>query len=282
MSASTVPNPEIGQSLVANGIVTNYHDVGTGSPVLLLHGSGPGVSAWANWRVPIQGLSESFRLVAPDQIGFGFTQPPEGHEYSFDSWLAHVVAFLDELGLDQVDVIGNSFGGAMALGLTIKHPERVRRVVFMGTTGVTFDLTPGLDAVWGYTPSAENMRGVMEYFAYDHGLVGDDLVEMRHQASLRPGVQESFAAMFPAPRQRWIDAMSYPEEQIRAITQPALIVHGRDDRVIPPSTSFALNQWIDDSELHIFGRCGHWTQIERSAEFVDLVTSFLHRGSASS
>ncbi|WP_219060068.1 alpha/beta fold hydrolase [Pseudomonas sp. UMAB-08] len=272
---NSLQNPEIGQSIQTGSIVTNYHDVGSGEPVLLLHGSGPGVSAWANWRLSIQSLKNDFRLLAPDLAGFGFTETPQEIVYSRQLWLDQMVAFLDAVGVEKVNVIGNSFGGSMALALAIHHPERINKLILMGSVGVPFELTPGLDAVWGYEPTQENMRAIMRIFAYDQTLVGDDLVRMRYEASKRAGVQEAYAAMFPAPRQRWVEAMAHDEAEIRGIGHKTLLVHGRDDKVIPLSTSLTLQQWIDDSQLHIFGRCGHWTQIEHAAAFCQLVTNFL-------
>ena len=90
-------------------------------------------------------------------------------------------------------------------------------------------------------------------------------------------MQEAFAATFPEPRQEALDALCLPEEELRGIDKRSLLVHGRDDQVIPPQTSQRLLDLIDDSELHIFGRCGHWTQIERSEEFAALVLQFLMR-----
>jgi len=177
--------------------------------------------------------------------------------------------------MEQTDLIGNSFGGAVALALAIRHPSRVRKLVLMGSVGVPFPITEGLDAVWGYQPSFENMRRIMDYFAYDRGLVNDELAQLRFQASIRPGFQESFSAMFPAPRQRWVDAMASHESDIRALKKSTLIVHGRDDQVIPLSTSLCLHEMIVDSQLHVYGKCGHWTQIEHAARFERLVTDFL-------
>jgi 2-hydroxymuconate-semialdehyde hydrolase len=151
----------------------------------------------------------------------------------------------------------------------------VRRLVLMGSVGVTFPITPGLDAVWGYTPSLDNMRKLLDIFAYDRGLVSDELARLRYEASIRPGFQESFAGMFPAPRQRWVDAMASAEQDIRALPHDTLIVHGREDQVIPLSNSLTLSQWIARSQLHVFGQCGHWTQIEHAARFARLVGNFL-------
>ena len=271
----STPNPEIARSIVAGGIRTNYHDAGTGSPVLLIHGSGPGVSAWANWRLAIPELARRSRVIAPDMVGFGFTDRPAGVAYTMDTWVKHAVGLMDALELPAVDLVGNSFGGGLALALAIRHPARVRRLVLMGAVGVPFPITPGLDAVWGYEPSFEAMRKLLDIFAFDRALVSDELAQLRYQASIRPGFQESFSAMFPAPRQRWVDALASREEDIRALAHETLIIHGRDDQVIPLSTSLTLSQWISRSQLHVFGRCGHWTQIEHAARFARLVGDFL-------
>ncbi|MBX3680899.1 MAG: alpha/beta fold hydrolase [Rhodocyclaceae bacterium] len=272
-------SPEIGCSIDAAGIQTNYHDIGEGFPVLMIHGSGPGVSAWANWRLVMPELAKRARVIAPDMAGFGFSARPDGYDYTMDNWVSQAVGLLDALGIERTDLVGNSFGGALALALTIRHPERVRRLVLMGSVGVPFEISVGLDAVWGYTPSFENMRAIMDLFAWDRSLVNDELAKLRFEASIRPGFQESFSAMFPAPRQRWVDAMASPEAAIRAIPHETLIIHGRDDRIIPLDTSLTLSQWISRSQLHVFGRCGHWTQIEHSARFARLVGDFLAEAS---
>jgi len=260
---------------VADGIATNVHIAGDGPPVLLIHGSGPGVSAWANWRLTIPGLSRRFRVVAPDIVGFGFTKRPEGVSYDLPTWTAHAVGVLDALGIERAHVVGNSFGGSLALSLAIHHPERVDRLVLMGSVGVPFTITAGLDAVWGYEPSVEAMEALLHLFAYDRSLIGADLARLRYEASMRPGVQEAYAQMFPAPRQAALDAMTHAEADIAGIAAPTLIVHGRDDQVIPLQNAVDLLRLIDDAQLHVFGRCGHWTQIEHADAFADLVTRFL-------
>lgn len=272
-------NPEIGRTVRAAGIGTNLHDVGAGPPVLLIHGSGPGVSAWANWRLLVPKLAEQARVIAPDMVGFGYTERPPGVRYDMDTWVGQAVGVLDALGIERTDLVGNSFGGALALALAIRHPKRVRRLVLMGSVGVSFPITEGLDAVWGYTPSVQNMRRIMDVFAHDRALITDDLARMRYDASVRPGVQEAWDAMFPAPRQRWVDAMASPEASIRALPHQTLVVHGREDRVIPLSNSLTLAQWIPRAQLHVFGQCGHWTQIEHAARFARLVGDFLAEAS---
>lgn len=268
-------NPEIGQRVRTGAFDSNVHDLGQGAPVLFIHGSGPGVSAWANWRLVMPVLATTRRVIAPDMVGFGYTDRPPGMTYTMDRWVQQAIDLLDALDIERADVVGNSFGGALSLALSIRAPHRVRRLVLMGSVGVPFAITPGLDAVWGYTPSFENMRRIMDWFAHDRGLVTDELAQLRYEASIRPGFQESFAAMFPAPRQRWVDAMASPEAAIRALPHETLVVHGREDRVIPLATSLTLADWIPNSQLHVFGHCGHWTQIEHGARFARLVGDFL-------
>ena len=166
--------------------------------------------------------------------------------------------------------MGNSLGGALAIALAIRAPQRVRRLVLMGSVGVPFDFAPGLDAVWGYEASLDGTKRLLDLFAYDRALVTDELAELRYQASVQPGYQESFSAMFPAPRQRWVDAMASAESDIRALAHETLEIHGREDRVIPLSNSLTLAQW----------HCGRWTQIEHAARFARLVGDFLAEAGA--
>lgn len=268
-------SPEIGSSINAGGITTNYHDQGAGDPVLLLHGSGPGVSAWANWRLVLPSLAENFRVVAPDIVGFGFTERPDDIRYDMETWLRHALDFLDAMEIEQAHVIGNSFGGSLAVALAIQAPQRISRLVLMGSVGLEFELTEGLDLTWGYTPSIENMRRLLDLFACDRSLVNDELARLRYEASIRPGVQESYAAMFPAPRQDGIRKICSSEDDVRNIEHETLIIHGRDDRIIPVSVSEHMFRCIKNSQLHIFGNCGHWTQIEHNRRFNQLVSDFL-------
>jgi 2-hydroxy-6-oxo-octa-2,4-dienoate hydrolase len=269
-------HPEIGSYVDAGGIKTNYLEAGAGPPVVLVHGSGPGVTAYANWRLTIPDLAPHFRVLAPDMAGFGFSDKPGGVA-DLAAWVGQLTGFLDALGIERASVVGNSFGGSIGIRLAVDHPDRVDRLVLMGATGISFPITEGLDQVWGYQPSFENMRRILDYFAYSRELVNDELAEVRYRAALAPGVQEAFSALFPAPRQRWVEAITTPEEKIRAIPHETLIIQGREDKVIPLDNAYRLFNLIERSELHVFGRCGHWSQIEWAADFNALLVRFLGR-----
>ncbi len=271
---TTGENPEIGATADANGIKTNYLEAGKGDPVVLIHGSGPGVTSYANWRLVLPALAENFRVLAPDMVGFGFSERPANIEYGVQTWADQVVGLMDTLELPTAHLVGNSFGGAIALRIATQHPDRVGKLVLMGSMGVPFPITEGRERVWGYQPSFENMRKVLDVFAYSRELVNDELAEVRYRGSIQPGFQESFAAMFPAPRQRWVEAMCTPEDDIRRLPHRTLIVHGREDQVIPVQTSLRLMELIDNADLSVFSHCGHWSMIERTKDFNRSVSEF--------
>ena len=267
---------EAGAFIDAGGRRTHYHEAGSGETVLFIHGSGPGVSAWANWRLMLPVFARRHHVLALDVLGFGYTDRPDGITYGKDVWVSHVIAFLEAKGVTSCHIVGNSMGGALAIALAVQRPDLVDQLVLMGSTGIPFPITPGLDAVWGYQPSRDAMRDLIaNYFTYDASIATDNLIDMRYNASIQPGFQESYGRMFPAPRQAGVDDLATPHEAIAGITASVLLIHGREDRVIPLAVSHELFGLIPDAQLHVFGQCGHWTQIERTTEFNALVLEFL-------
>ncbi|MEM7466908.1 MAG: alpha/beta hydrolase [Pseudomonadota bacterium] len=272
-------SPEIGEFIDAGGVNTNYHDLGEAggkSPITFIHGSGPGVTSFANWRLVFPEVAQHYRVLGPDMVGFGFTDRPADGRYSLDRWVKHFLDFLDALGIEKTHLVGNSFGGGLSVALAIRAPERFDRIVLMGAAATRFELTDGLDFAWGYTPSLENMRKMLDLFAYDRSLVTDELAKLRYEASLRPGVQEAYASMFPAPRQNGVNALASNEQDIRNILHEVMIVHGREDKIIPLSASIQLAELLPNAQLHVFGKCGHWTQIEHNRRFVELILNFFN------
>jgi 2-hydroxymuconate-semialdehyde hydrolase len=182
---------------------------------------------------------------------------------------------MEVLDIPQYSIIGNSMGGSVALSIASAHPDRVDRLVCMGSVGIAMELPPGLEQVWGYQPSQENMSALVKLFVFDQEIATDDLIEQRYLASRAPGVPEAWAQMFPTPRQRCLDDLSLDTSVIRQIRHATLLVHGGNDRVIPFGASVALFEALPRADLHIFGRCGHWVMIERTREFNALVSDFL-------
>lgn len=266
-----------GKTIAALDIETNYHDSeGSGPPLVLLHGSGPGVSAWTNWKHVIPALADDFRVIAPDLAGFGYTERKTDLHYDMKLWSKHFIAFMDALGLDQVSLVGNSFGGSLALAAAARFPERFDRLILMGTPCDKFVMTPGLRAGWDYVPGREAMRAAMAHFPYDQAAITDELVEDRFQTSLIPGAQEGLRKLLAEPNPDGDTPLSgVPEKVVSGIELPTLVLHGREDRVIPVEMGLKLAHAMPNAELHMFGRCGHWVQAERFDDFVALARHFL-------
>jgi pimeloyl-ACP methyl ester carboxylesterase len=244
---------------------------GSGPPVLLLHGSGPGTTA-AAWAPLIAALAPRHRVIAPDLLGFGTAPRPTGSLRS--AWTAQVLELVDSLGFSSFAVVGNSAGGAIALSLACARPRAVTGVVAVGSMGHAMTLPAGLDELWSYsTPSLEAARALLELLNFDAGTVAAEAVEARYQATL---AQPWYPELFPLPRQRWVDDLALTREELARISAPVLLVHGAQDRVVPLRDAFLpLLELLPDVRGHVFGRCGHASPVERADEFNRLLTTFL-------
>jgi 2-hydroxymuconate-semialdehyde hydrolase len=260
---------------------------GNDEAILFLQGSGPGATGWSNWQFALPALGESYDCLAPDLIGYGNSDhpddPPQGVAPWLDIWVDQQIELLDNLGLEKAHLVGNSMGGALALHLVHRHPERVDRVILMGTMGPPHQITEKLDQLWGFydDPSEERMAEAISWFVYDPDAVGGDLegiAEERYPAAMDENVQRSFAAMFPPPRQKHVDDLVLPDLAFQSIDHPVLLVHGRDDEIIPLETSLYLLERLPNVQMHVFGQARHWTMIEHAAAFNQLVEDFLGGG----
>jgi len=273
------------QTIATKPFRTHLNRAGAGNPeaIVFLHGSGPGASGWSNWRLALPVLGTVYDCLAPDSSGYAASEhppvPPTGTTAWMDLWVEQVVSLLDTLGLGSVHLVGNSMGGAIALQLAHRHPGRIKRIVLMGPSGAPFRLNPKLDAIWGFyaRPSVELMTEMINWFAYDPKAFSQDLSEiarMRFEAAMDPQVRRTYQAMFPAPRQRYIDDYVLPDQALAQVTHPCLIIHGRDDPIVPLETSLYLLQKLPRVQLHVFGQCSHWTQIEYPEDFHNLLLGF--------
>lgn len=265
-----------------------HHDeAGSGPPLVLLHGSGPGVSGWSNFGANLEVFAEHHRTIVVDQPGFGKSPAPTLDRPYGDIAADAVVALLDELAIEQTDLLGNSMGGATAVRIALAHPGRVRRLVLMGPGGVGVNVTgprptEGFKRLVDFSrePTRERMVAWLETMVSDQSLVTDELVDSRFTAATEPGALEWFRA-FLTPHAARMAGAGEPEIPLWAragqIGQPTLITWGRDDRVVPFETGLLPLFQMRDVELHVFGACGHWPMIERKAEFERVVLEFLSR-----
>jgi pimeloyl-ACP methyl ester carboxylesterase len=263
---------------------------GSGPPVLLLHGSGPGTTA-AAWAPLVAALAPRHRVIAPDLLGFGGAprltrasarhpgSPAGGRGESSGrsfraAWTAQALELVDSLEISSFAVVGNSAGGAIALALACARPRAVTRVVAVGSLGHPMALPAGLDELWGHaSPSPEAARALLELINFDPAAATAEAVKARHQAM---AAQPWYPELFPAPRQRWVDDLSLTPDELSAISAPVLLVHGAQDRIVPLRDGFLpLLEALPDVRGHVFGRCGHASPLERTEEFNRLLTTFL-------
>jgi pimeloyl-ACP methyl ester carboxylesterase len=268
-----------GRFVVADGIRIHYGDVGSGEPVVLLHGAGPGATAWSNFRANVDDLARSHRLLLPDLPRFGRSDKPRTTVPRLDFLSTSIASFLDAVGVQRAHFIGNSLGGQAALKLAIDHPERVGRLVVIGSNAISWSIFSPLPAegvrhIAGYYggegPSPAKMRTVLESLVYDTSRITDDLVAERYAASVDPEIV-AVNREGHWPRQS-LDA------ELARLKAPTLIVWGQDDRASPLDAALTMLRLIPDARLHVFNRCGHWAQVERAAEFDRLVLDFFAAG----
>ncbi|WP_460794191.1 alpha/beta fold hydrolase [Nocardioides pacificus] len=264
-----------------------YHDVGDPeAPVLLLlHGSGPGVTGWRNFSANLPALTQSFRCLILEFPGFGVSDPTDQHPMM--AALPAVGTFLDALGLDRVDVIGNSMGGIVATRFAIAQPERVRRLVTVGGMGRNiFSPSPGegIKLLMEFTeaPSRERLVEWLHSMVYDKRIVTEQMIEERWAQATDPATLASARQMYG---RQIVEMMSRPDRSPEApywamlhqIKARTLITWGRDDRVSPVDMMLVPMRTIRDVEVHIFPNCGHWAMIEQKDAWEATVTAFLTR-----
>ncbi|WP_067461397.1 alpha/beta fold hydrolase [Actinomadura macra] len=266
--------------------VLRYHEAGEGPPLLLLHGSGPGVTGWRNFRGNLAVFAAHFRCLILEFPGFGVSDPTDEHPILAAS--GAVVRFVDGLGLDRVDVIGNSMGGIVGTQAALAHPERVRRLVTIGGIGRNvFSPSPveGIKLLVEFTddPTREGLVRWLRSMVHDPALVTEELIEERWAQATDPATLASARRMYGsaamAARARAAAESDAPPywAMLHRLKARTLITWGRDDRVSPVDMAFVPMRTIPDVQLTIFPNCGHWVMIEQKAAWESAVLAFLTR-----
>jgi 4,5:9,10-diseco-3-hydroxy-5,9,17-trioxoandrosta-1(10),2-diene-4-oate hydrolase len=280
----------------AAGMRLHYHEAGPAGgaaagrlPVVMLHGGGPGASAWSNFGANLPAFAAGFRTLMIDQPGFGRSDRPPvaGNYFSFAA--DAVAGLLGGLGLDRVHLVGNSLGGGTAVRFALRYPERAGRLVLMGPGGLSLnvfsaDPTEGVRRLAEFAappgPTLEKMAAFLRTLVYDQRLVTDKLVAERFAAASDPAALAAMASLGasffdPATAQ---DGLLWREaHQLR---QEVLLIWGREDRVNPLDGALVALKIIRRAQLHVFSRCGHWAQLEKFDEFNRLAISFLEGAAA--
>jgi len=255
-----------------------------GAPVVLLHGGGPGASAWSNFGRNLPVFAARFRTIMVDLPGFGRSDKPpvSGNYFTFAA--DALAGLLDALGIGRVHLVGNSLGGGTAARFALRFPDRAGRLVLMAPGGLGLnvfapDPTEGIKRLMEFAappgPSREKMAAFLRTMVHDQRLVTDELVEERYQAARAP---EAIAAMASMGASFYDPACADDGllwREAHRLRRPVLLIWGREDRVNPLDGAFVALKQIRRAQLHVFGGCGHWAQLEKFDEFNRLAISFL-------
>lgn len=264
------------------GITLSWHEAGEGEPLILLHGSGPGVSAWSNFRHNLPVFARRFRTIMPDMPGFGASGLPELDDYYATLAARWIALLMDHLEIGSALFTGNSMGGAVVAELAVLHPERVRRMALIGSGGLSVGIF-GTDPSEGFLrlfeflddPTRDRMIGWVKTMVYDHRLITGALIDERMKNALAEGViprmKAIFGAMFNPALRRGVAPLWTRSGTIKT---PTLLLWGRDDRMLPYDHAHLANRLLPEVELHSFSRCGHWVQIERKSDFERVSAEF--------
>ncbi len=259
----------------------HYNDCGSGAEtVVMLHGSGPGASGWANFNRNVEPLvAAGYRVILMDCPGWSKSDPIVCTGSRSDLNAQALKGLLDELKLERVHVIGNSMGGHSAVAFALANPGRVGKLVLMGGgTGGPSQFVPmpteGIKLIQALyrEPSIENLNKMMAVFVFDSSSLTEELYQARLDNMLaRRDHLENFVKSAAANPKQFTDY----GPRLGEVTAPTLIIWGRDDRFVPMDIGLRLLWGMPNAELHVFNRCGHWAQWEHAAKFNRMVREFL-------
>jgi 4,5:9,10-diseco-3-hydroxy-5,9,17-trioxoandrosta-1(10),2-diene-4-oate hydrolase len=288
MPVVTVDRASTSRTVEAGGIRLHYHEAGTdagaGTPVVLLHGGGPGASGWSNFGPNLPVFADRFRTLLVDLPGYGGSAPPPPTGHYFTVAADALAALLDTAGIARVHLVGNSLGGGVATRFALNHPDRADRLALMAPGGLGLnvlspDPTEGVKRLVEFAappgPTPEKLAAFLRTLVYNPKLITDDLVAERFAAASTPEALRAMAAMgasFSDPA-RFEEGLLWREAH--RLRHHVLLIWGREDRVNPLDGALPALKLIRKAQLHVYGGCGHWAQLEKAAEFNRLTMGFL-------
>jgi len=292
MSNTTTPLTDEGTSRFARiregdlDLRLHYNDTGAGrETVVMLHGSGPGASGWANFHRNVEPLvAAGYRVILMDCPGWSQSDPIVCTGSRSELNARALKGLMDVLDIGRAHVIGNSMGAHSAVAFALAWPSRVGKLVLMGGgTGGASPFVPmpteGIKLIGALyrQPTIENLKRMMNVFVYDTSSLTEELFQARLDNMLdRRDHLENFVRSAEANPKQFPDV----GPRLGEIAAPALVIWGRDDRFVPLDVGLRLVAGLQDAELHVFSRCGHWAQWEHADKFNRMVTEFLGRPSA--
>lgn len=247
---------------------------GSGYPLLLLHGSGAGASIPGNFRRVIEPLSRNYKVLAADLVGFGLSgRKRQLPFFDMPTWLRQIHHLLDRLG-SRAGIIGHSLSGALALKCAADD-ARVSAVLTTGTMGTSVP-SPAGNRLWRYPETREQLRESTRVTVLDPSLIDDAEVDYRWRILTQPGYREYYESMFAGDKQAYIAQSALTEDELRRISVPIMMLHGRQDRSFPPeNTCLVLGRSLH-ADIWLIERCAHSVALEHPAKFLAAVGLLFH------
>lgn len=261
----------------------HYHEAGVGNSqtVVFLHGGGPGASSWSNFGRNISALAQRFHVLAVDQPGYGHSDKHAEHEQYNRYSATALLGLFDHLGLERAELVGNSLGGGTAVRFALDNPDRAGRLVLMGPGGLSINLfspdpTEGVKLLtkFSFAPTRENLEAFLRIMVFDQKVITPELVDERFALASSPESLAATRAMGKSFSGSDFE-LGMMWREVYKLRQRVLLIWGREDRVNPLDGALVALKTIPRVQLHVFGQCGHWAQLEKFDEFNTLTTNFL-------
>ncbi|HEN8726476.1 TPA: alpha/beta fold hydrolase [Pseudomonas putida] len=275
MSEQDLPLP-IGHFVTLdNGLRLHYLDEGSGPVVVWLHGSGPGASGYSNFKGNYPDfVAAGFRNLVIDLPGFGRSDKPDNVQYNLDFFVNAVSGLLKALEVQRCTLLGNSLGGAIAIGLGLAEPQLLDKLILMAPGGVeereTYFKKIGIQRMvelFNAGPlDIDKMRQIMSLQLFDASQLPDSLLAERVAvANYQPHCL--FSTMM-------VPNMT---ERLEELCVPILGFWGTNDNFNPVGGAMKVLDNAPDARFILLNRCGHWVQVEHRELFNRSCLEFLRQ-----
>ena len=261
-----------------NGLTMHYHERGEGGiPLIFLHGGGQGSGGWTNWKTNLDFFADAgYHAIAPDAIGYGLSDKPEDGNFDFESLMYSLTNFIDKMGFDKVNLVGNSMGGAMSIAFTQDNPDRVDKLTVMAPGGIgpmeRYLAMPAIAMLkelgqqeGGFTK--EKLRTFLEFLTFTPSVVDEELLDERYEV-----------AMSQPPKVFQTLSITDLRDRLHILKEKELLVlWGRDDRACPVESAMEIMAECDNAKLVVYSKTGHWVQAEQNEDFNRTCLEFLQK-----
>lgn len=270
--------PEGSYADLPNGQRMHYQDIGTGPVVVFLHGSGSGASGNSNFKGNLpEMVAQGFRVIAPDLIGYGYSDKPDDVDYHLDFFVECIKQTLDIIGVEKYSLVGNSLGGAIAIKYALDFPDAVEKLVLMAPGGIEdqpdYFTMPGMQLMKEvFTSSQPVTPAKMKEFFTTAFVVNPDCLDDQT-------VEERWQSM-QTQNPRVVQTMVVPnmEDQLGDLQCPILVFWGMNENMMPETGIMKLAKKCNNVRVVLVSECGHWVMLEHKDLFNRTTIDFLKNG----